>query len=506
MYIPHRYIIYAEVFVTGTAVLVIEVVATRILTPFFGTTIYTTSSVISVVLGALSIGYYIGGRFADRFPDARWFYAIIVAAGLTTLVVEFISHLLLRLGAVLLPLSYGPLVMSVILFFVPSLLLGMLSPFAVALEKYRYSSEQGVGSISGNVFFFSTFGSIVGGLLAGFVLIPYIGVHSIMVITGLVLVALGLRGLAANALVLTVIVVVSGILSLGAAGANAVTAESVVYQEDSPYSRLTIREDTENGRTVRYFRRGISASGAMYATSTDHVYSYSQAYRFAKLRDAPPKNILIIGAAATFTVPKAYLRAYPEATVHVVDIEPSLRTLGQQYFRVPETDRLQYHVTDGRAFLRRSTESYDVIFLDAFSSIYSPPAHLVTREFYHTVRDHLAEDGVVIMNAIGSLENTEPSLMFSAIRTFREAFSGSQFFAIEDASQGAIQNVIFATKPGEEAWWRTTQEVGDGTLREMLADRIVLDMSALARYPVLTDNYAPVEYLASVMLSRAEQE
>ena len=161
------------VFITGACVLVVEVVATRILSPFYGNTIFTVSSVISVILAALSLGYYVGGRLSDRHPNLRWFFGLITISGVSLLFFHLLGIMLLPFLGKVLSISSGPLISSIFLFFFPAFLLGMLSPYAVKLQSV-YFPQQGIGSVSGNIFFWSTLGSIIGSLLTGFVFIPHV--------------------------------------------------------------------------------------------------------------------------------------------------------------------------------------------------------------------------------------------------------------------------------------------------------------------------------------------
>jgi len=179
-----------SVFITGACVLIIEVVAVRVLSPHYGNTIFTVSSVISVILAALSIGYYAGGKFADRHPSLRWFFGIILVSGLVVLIIHFLGTIILPILSTSLSLVSGPLVSSLLLFLAPAILLGTLSPYAIKLQSVQVP-EQGVGSVSGKIFFWSTLGSIIGSLLAGFVLIPNFGIDYIFITTGVVLFLLG---------------------------------------------------------------------------------------------------------------------------------------------------------------------------------------------------------------------------------------------------------------------------------------------------------------------------
>src|SRR3989339_1853151 len=185
------------VFLTGAAVLMVEVLAVRILSPYFGATIFTVSSVISTILLALSLGYYFGGRLADKFPSTVFFYAIILASGFSVFILLLVMTYLVPLIGYHLSIITGPLILSLLLFLTPSLLLGTLSPFAIKLLSLQKSA--GVGQVSGLVFFFSTLGSIAGSLSSGFLLIPFFGQRIIIAGIGLGLFLLGAFGLIAAA-------------------------------------------------------------------------------------------------------------------------------------------------------------------------------------------------------------------------------------------------------------------------------------------------------------------
>ena len=176
----HRFLLPLIVFLTGASVLVVEVLAVRVLSPYYGNTIFTVSSVISVVLFALSLGYYVGGIAADRRPTLQWFFGLILSSGLVLLLFYFLGTLALPALSESLSIEVGPLVSAALLFLLPALLLGMLSPYAVKLQSLHFPN-QGVGSVAGTIFFWSTLGSITGSLLAGFVLIPNVGIDRVLI-------------------------------------------------------------------------------------------------------------------------------------------------------------------------------------------------------------------------------------------------------------------------------------------------------------------------------------
>lgn len=497
----------ATVFVTGACVLVIEVLALKILSPYFGNTLYSASSVISVVLAALSFGYWFGGRLADRSKaDVRLFFGIIAVSGLLVLFMRYLQGGLLPYLGYQLPLAVGSLVMALLLFFLPSFVLGLLSPFAVALQQ-KQMKQQGVGTTAGQIFFFSTLGSIAGSLATGFVLVPVFGVSAIVIGTGLALFALGIIPLAALGIGrrLTGAAVLLAIMTaIVAAGARARDGRNVVYAHDGVYEKIMIFDGSYNGRTVRFLQQDTSNSAAMYLDADDSELAYAYTYYYGLHRLFVPRvdRALVIGGGA-YSIPKALLRELPDVRVDVSEIEPRLPELAKEYFRLPNDPRLTNYVQDGRRMLHDTSNRYDLIFGDAYHSMYSVPAHLTTEEFMRLVRDRLTPRGVFVANLIGSLQTDGPSFIWSEIRTMQQVFPQVYVFAVSGPGVTSAQNIIVVGSMRVERL-----DINDPALRQSgdpllagLAERYVETADlAFDRHPVLTDNYAPVDYLISKVL------
>lgn len=504
----NRYALRTSVFFTGMSVLVFEVAATRVLAPYFGNTIYTVSSVLSVILAALAWGYRIGGRKADAHPEEQVFYGLILTGGIFAVVSYAASVFLLPILSRVSSIVWGPLIASALFFLVPNVYLGMLSPFAVALEKKREPRE-GVGSASGDVFFYSTLGSIAGGLLAGFVLIPHFGLPIIMIGVSTLLAMLGLVGSirsgASFRSILLVLLVIAALVAIIGLYATAY-GEEVRYSAEGTYAHITIKDVVLAGRPVRLNMLDNEHSGAMYLDSTDpddQVFPYTPYYRLYTLfRNNPPVRAFVIGGAASYTVPKALLAREKQIAVDVAEIDPRLPELAHQYFGVPESDRLYSHISDARAFLRTHEERrYDIIFADAFSSYHGMPPHLATREFFTLAHDRLTKDGVFIMNVIGDLEPRERNLVYALMHTFRSVFPQADFFAVSDPHSLRPQNFIFLgmrehALSRAEAYARA-RESEDPLMVSLEAHWIPVPESFLDTYPILTDAYAPIEYLVA---------
>lgn len=492
-----------SVFITGACVLIIEVTAIRILAPYFGNTIFAISSVISVVLLALSLGYYFGGTLADKYPDEKLFYKIIVVSGIAVIFLHLFGILFLTVFGYKLSITQGPIVSSVILFFLQNLLLGMLSPFAIKLQKIRLD-QMGVGSVSGRIYFWSTIGSIAGSLLAGFILIPHFGIDKIILGVGCLLIILGLAGWLKNSrwlrfILIAFLVIVFLFFNYFINFAHTFYLKTGVYIYDSLYQKIVIYEGIFNGEKTRFLEQDKNLSAAEFINSDNLVYDYTKYYALYKIFKPGSKEILAIGGGA-YSIPKAVLRDSPKINVDVAEIDPLIFTLGKQYFEVPTSPKLNNFVEDGRRFLYDSNKKYDVIFGDAYASFVSIPEHFTTQEFFTKVKEKLNDDGVFIGNIIGNLSPKPESFALSEIKTFKSVFNNSYFFAVESPDSKKLQNIIFVG-------YNSNKIIGFNNLfikknknpiiSGLSQKQINLDSLNLFTYPILTDDFSPVDYLMS---------
>ncbi|MBI4225678.1 fused MFS/spermidine synthase [Candidatus Roizmanbacteria bacterium] len=499
-----RYGLLASVFITGAAVLIVEVTATRILSPFFGNTLYTFSSVIGVVLTALSLGYYIGGIVSDKFPSEKLFFGIILISGFSVFLLKLLIYSLLPTMGSSFSIVSGPLISSIILFFPPSFLLGMLSPYAIKLRQISMPKE-GVGRVSGEVFFWSTLGSIAGSISSGFFLIPRFGLNQIVITVGLVLVFLGVIGLLIscekNKKIILIIITLTALISLTQ---FIQSDKNFLYSKDGIYEKISIYDGVLDGRPTRFFQQDRSSSGAMFLDSDELVYDYTKYYELYKLTNPKPKHSLVLGGGA-YSVPKAILKNLPVATVDVVEIEPSLFNLAKKYFRLSETQRLKNYVEDGRRFLQNSSKKYDLIFSDVYYSFYSVPVHFTTKDFFSLAKKKLSRDGVFVANFIGDLRADKNSLTHSLMKTFRSVFSNSYFFALDSTSYKKAQNIIFLGINSDKKINFDDSKIKahrQKIISDLKSRLIDVDYRELKSYPVLTDNYAPIEYLTAQLIKR----
>lgn len=500
-----QYDLLAVVFITGAAVLIVEVTAVRILSIYFGNTIYTVSGVVGVILAGLSVGYARGGVRADNIPTRLEFFRTIEKGGIALLVLFALMFKAAEALAAALPLSWGPFALALVLFFVPSYYLGMLSPFAIKLGE-REHPHAGTGRVSGQVFFWSTCGSLAGTLLTAFVLIPQFGLTAIMCGTTLGVLVLGSGGKICTDTpakrsrhfgFLVFLVVVLGCVLY----ASTRTPPGVLFSADGVYQRLVIRDGTYAGRPARFFYQDRSEDDVRFLDGDDLAAAYTKYYALYKILKPDLTHALFIGGGM-YSMPAALHRDAPDAHIDIAEIEPSLFSLAQKYFGVPNDPHLANHVVDGRRFLQESSVSYDLIFSDVYYSLYSIPPAYTTKEFFTQARSKLNDGGIFVANFIGNLSPDNPSLILSEIHTLQEVFPQVYVFATVSPDITSNQNIVVVGVTGTSTSAAAFPHVPPTPLpKDLNAHLVPLEQYSLGNYPILTDDYAPVEYMTGKILT-----
>ncbi|MFQ5998820.1 MAG: fused MFS/spermidine synthase [Candidatus Bathyarchaeia archaeon] len=490
------WLLRVQVFIAGAAVLSLEILGSRLLSPHFGSSLFVWGSLIGVVLTALSLGYYYGGRISDRGPSRFTFSLTIFAAGAYILFITVLSPsifdvvLTLKLGE-----RFGPLAATIFLLAIPSFLLGMVSPYAIRLKAAKIVE---VGSTAGNLFALSTAGSIVGTFVTVFFLIPEFEVTRILIGTSILLMIVSVVSLSLRAKSTAVVFI--GI-ALAVSFTAPTTASGVIYEKESLYHHIVVVDNTiTQTRTLILDNNFHSATHVNDPTRT--IYTYTDYFHFGILLNPQAKNVLFVGGGG-LSGPKKFLNDYERIQVYVVEIDRDVLAVAKKFFFVEDSPNLHIHESDGRVFLATSEQKYDIIVLDAFARTYIP-FHLMTKEFFEEIDTSLTEDGVVVSNIIASIDGPTSLILKSEIKTMSQVFPNVYVFPVSTLGPSAIQNVIVvATKSPISYSKADVVEIA----KQSTVVKIPEFVSYASHYyeeridtsdaHVLTDNFAPVENLVN---------
>ncbi len=522
------------VFIAGGALLGLEIASSRVLAPFFGNSLYVWGALIGIVLAGLSTGYWLGGIVADRWPTPRLLVGLLGTGALLVLAIPFIDGWVLDRVVDWDPgPRLNPLVATILLFGVQSVVLGTVSPVAVRLKA---RSLENLGRTAGRLFAISTAGSIAGTFLTSFWLIPELGTDQVLASAAVALM------LAATAVALVERLMIPFAVSLALAGASfgavvslapesgATVAASqlrnwspvyrqqgategaggvedsqqgykVVHTEDSQYHRIAVVDDD----TSRYLRFDSSFQSGMYLNDPYKTrFGYSDYLQLPIAYKPQTKRILYIGLGGG-SAPKRTWRDFPGVQIDAVELDPAVVSAAYRYFELPRDPRLKVVVEDGRRYIADNEGPWDVIVVDAFYSD-SIPFHLATREFLELARARLAPGGHVVTNIIGAVRGPDSRLFRSMLRTYRAVFPTVAIHPVLDAGGNdleAIRNVILVSgdgaAPSKEFLLERWREVrgrapGAPDLADAIRGRVDADVST-ADVPILTDDYAPTDAL-----------
>jgi spermidine synthase len=384
---------------------------------------------------------------------------------------------------------------TLILFGVPSVLLGMVSPYAVRLKMRAVESA---GRTAGSLYALSTVGSIAGTFLAGFVLISHFGNSAILFFLAALLAGASLAAsMSASAVRVAVLILFAG--SAAASDAFGAWLRGPSFLDvNTRYNRVWIYDayDGSTGAPIKVMQINDEMSSRMLLRSDDLADDYTRYYRLAGHFKPDLRKALMIGGAA-YSYPKDFLRHYPEGRIDVVEIDPGLTGLAREHFRMKDDPRLRIRHEDARTYLNRTTETYDAIFGDAFRS-YSVPHQLTTLEVVRRMHDRLSDDGVVILNLISSIEGDKGRFLRAEAATFARVFPRVMLFPAAKPDDGSeVQNVILvALKSDKKPKFYSRDTELDGYLHHLWLKKIENDQ------PPLTDDFAPVErYMLPIMTS-----
>lgn len=388
-----RLALSALVFGAGIGALATEITASRLLAPYFGSSTIVWANLIGIVLAALALGYWLGGRIADRRPEASFLGFIVLAAAVFVAAIPFVAKPFLNLtvegldeasaGAVI-----GSFVAVLLLFAPPVVLLGMVSPFAIRLAV---SSVATAGAVAGRLYALSTAGSLLGTFLPAIVLIPAIGTQRTFLVVAALLALSSCFLLGARYLV------VAGVLAvLVAIPPGAVKAQEGLLHEETSYHQYIQVVERDDGTRLLYLNEGVAVHSVWEPSSVLTGGVWDTFLALPPLLGRSLERVAILGNAAG-TTSRSLGVYYPRASVDGVELDPAVSRVGRRYFGMDDNPRLTVHDADARPFLRSTDELYDLVVVDAYHQPYVP-FYLATREFFRLVKERLPPGGIVALN------------------------------------------------------------------------------------------------------------
>ena len=479
----------ALVFGAGIGALATEITASRLLAPYFGSSTIVWANLIGIVLAALALGYWLGGRVADRRPQAALLGFIVLGAAVCVAAIPFVAKPFLDLtvegldkasaGAVI-----GSFVAVLLLFAPPVVLLGMVTPFAIRLAV---ASIETAGAVAGRLYALSTAGSLLGTFLTALVLIPALGTQR----TFLVIAAL-VAGSSCFLLGPRYLVVAAALAALVAVPPGAVKAEAGLLHEETSYYQYIQVVERPDGRRLLFLNEGVAVHSVWRPDSVLTGGVWDAFLAVPSLLDRPLVRVAILGNAAGTTA-RALGVYYPNADVDGVELDPAVSRVGRRYFAMDDNPRLTVYDADARPFLRSTDRLYDLIVVDAYRQPYVP-FYLATREFFQLVREHLAPGGIVALNVAAVPDDKRLA------RAVESTLAAELPQVLEWPALRFNTIVLGLTEPLSEVDVRRRLRRGPADLaplRELLARDVRLPETTGRPW---TDDRAPVEWVTDRMI------
>jgi len=527
------------VLICGACLMGLEMAGVRLLQPYFGSTIYVWGSIIGLFLGALSFGYWLGGILADRYPRLPVLGYLILAAAASTLLIPWLAPTICRWLA-----GYGQqepavtdprlraLLGSTLLYAVPSAFLGMVSPFAVRLAA---DDVKGLGSLAGSLYAISTLGSIIGTFLVSFVLVEFMGSRMIVWCIAILLIGVALLCFIKNrskiGLVTTILLCCTSVPGYQAAEKDDVlklndepdSKQTNLFHRESVYHHISIIETMYTGQPARLmlFNNQVESgvlldsleTGAQLKNKTVlTACGYTRMLHLGILATKQaPKRVLVIGCGGGIA-PQAFAKDYKDTIerIDVVDIDPMVIQLAEKYFQFPAGTShpvIRGHVGDGRLFVNQSSEKWDYIILDAYTTGGRVPQHLITKEFFLAIRSHLTKDGVLVANLISALKGRYGRLYRSVFKTLEASFGKGQVYAFPRWHRGEqAENIILLAVPNQkrlthflfnDRFNRFNQKLLQQPDLKSVVNNVQTQPPYTEEDPLLTDDFCPTDSMVT---------
>lgn len=497
----------AQVFISGMVSLALEMCASRLLAPYFGTDQLIWAILIGLILIYLTTGYFLGSRLADRYPHEQVLCLITTIAAIATILIPLVSPTFLNwsvagMAQISVSIFLGSLICTILLFAVPVTLLGLVSPFATRLLTKHIDQS---GRVSGSLYAISTFGSILGAFLPVLWLIPSVGVRRTMLLFGVMLLAASLWGLrprwrptyALITQILSACALLGITLTLPLGPLKAIP--NLIYEQESSYNYIQVTQ--HDGMRELILNEGQAVHSIYYLNSnqilTNEYWDYFLTAPYFNQGSAQQRvqRVGIIGLAGG-TIAHEFTQVYGPIPIDGVEIDPSIVDVGRKYFGMTEPN-LHVYTEDGRSFLATTHAHYDVVAIDAFQQPYIP-FQLTTREFFAEIRSHLSPTGVVALNTGHTAHDFR--LVQAFINTISQVFPSVYVFNVPNTFN---TEVMATMQPTSLNTFRSNlAQVAPTSVIGQVASEVlpVATQGHADGGIVFTDDRAPIEQLTDQLL------
>ena len=485
-----RRFLYGTAATTGAAILIVEILGAKLLSPYVGNSHFVWTAQIAVTLLSLAAGYWFGGVLVDRSQNLRRLYTCILLAGVyLAFTVPFTAKV--AFWCLQFPLAVGSLLASLFLFFVPLTLLATVGPFVI---RVLTSVVAGVGGTVGRLSAISTLGSVLGTVLIGYVLIPFLPNSQTMFITAGVLMALSAayfivwreKGDSLNGpVVLITIGLFTGWAGVRIDGRPLANDMQEVARRNSNFGLMQVMENFDGSQ--RYYLNDYLTQNTYdpEAKQSISLFTYGL-HGLARVYTAETKDVLCIGMGVGI-VPMQFARE--GSKVDVVEINDAIAGVAKAHFNL-EPEKLNLTIGDGRQFVNAATKQYDAVILDAFLGD-SSPSHLMTQEAFTAMRRVLRPEGVLVINCFGEFDAGEDYFAASLDKTLKSVFGTVRIHASGNG------NVFFVATPAAELKQHRTMDFAamhPSVRHQAQAALETIRTTDPKSGIVLTDDFNPVEF------------
>ncbi|MEZ5404666.1 MAG: fused MFS/spermidine synthase [Verrucomicrobiia bacterium] len=494
-----KFVLEIVVFVCGAVVMIFELIGSRVIGPYVGTSIYAWTSLIGIILLSLSVGCYAGGRLADKRPSTKPMALIIIfsaqAIAFSAFTKDVFSGIISTFPIIL---EIKCIIISLVLFAPASFLLGMISPYAVRLKMSDITKS---GRTAGNLYAISTAGSIFGTFLAGFYIIPNFGSTNSLIILSFVLLSMTVFLFLGTEIVKSIKVEVFILIVLwGLTWMFPFLKQKIIVADvDTAYNRILVLRKTDPATKrpiLALVTDPYGTQAAMFTDGTDDlVLGYTKFYRLFAHFVPNPAYVLMIGGCA-YTYPRDFIKNYPDAKMDVVEIDPGMTDIARKYFGLNDEKNLTIYHEDARIYLNETQKKYDVIFCDAFNSASAIPFQLTTKEAVARQYHALNDGGIIMVNILSAIEGEKGKFARAEYDTYKEIFPQVFLFTVPDIKKvNKTPNIMLVALKSEKFFkWESPDKEIEKFLSHVWKKQIINDV------PILTDDFAPVEYYKRISL------